>query len=573
MKKLILFLSVVTLLNSCKDVSKEIVQNKENKNNSARINTNQETSDGEIVLGAKQTNPYALKNMDIALKELQKIKPEFKQYKINATHKYVRIEAQTEEAFKEIQQNKTLDLYKYPLEYEVKTSGSNYKEKDIESKFQIFWAAVPIDYTFAKDLNVKEIEQLFLPKGNGNTEKDNKPNNIVENHLNAIEEKALQLFDPKYAGGKNKKVTANYVSGTIKVWDDYKQLFMPVKSVQMKGKRWFTTVPTYTDVNGYYYFFYDFSGPADVTIVYENAYFKYQIEKNNWLGNPTWYNAETTKNNVTGSWSPNIEGHQYISYNYYSPDAWRLANSFRASYDYYTKHATAYAIDAPPLSSSFKPCIGIRSNTSSVIPFSHTWATPGLQGGNDIILVISPSSYYTSNFNYTALDIYATTIHEMSHLKHFFYGMTRLNYLSSKTIATLAESYALAVEYRITMDEYNIKNTSTWHYYIKANREYDYKDNQAKGISYFNGWNGTFPLNMASAYTPYFIDMMDDNNQYFTAGSDIAENLQNISLENIEDAVKAYPQNQISANQYLKNIYAGNASSIQILYSIYFAGK
>lgn len=558
---------------SCKDATNEIIQKKSDVNKTNRLGANQENPDGEIVLGSKLTNPYSLKNMEKALKELQISNPEFAEYKINATHKYVRIETETEEEFKEIQEDKAMDLYRYPLDYEVKKSGSMYKEKDIQNKFQVFWAAVPVNFTFSKSLKIKDIELLFLPDGNGNLLNDNKPTYISKNHLKAIEEKSLQLFDPKYIGGKSKRVNANYVSGTIRVWDDYKQLFMPVKALQMKGKRWFTTVTSYTDTNGYYYFYYNFNGPADVTIIYENAYFKYQIEKNNWLGNPTWYTAETTKNNVTGDWSPNIEGHQYISYNYYSQDAWRLANSFRAAYDYYTKHATAFALDAPPQSSSFKPCIGIRSNTNNVITYSHTWATPGLQGGNDLILVISPNYYYTSDFNYNALDIYSTTIHEMTHLKHFFYGMSRPNYLSSKTIATLAESYALAVEYKITMAEYDIKNNSTWHFYIKANREFDYKDNQKQNANYFYGWDGIIPVKFSSAYTPYFIDMIDNSNQSIYAGSNINENLTNISIENIEDAVKLYPQNHTQANQYLKNLYPSNSTDIQNLFTIYFAGK
>ncbi len=546
-----------------------------------RIRANN-TNDGPIELGKKLTNPYSAQNMNAALKELQKTKPEYKTKKIETTHNYVRIESLTEEALFNLQDKEDIDLFIYPLDYEVVKSGNSYKEKNKNTKFQVYWAAVPVDYKIGKDYTNDILEKLYVPQGT-RPQENSVYRNTNDPFLVDIEDKSLTMFDPKYIkpSGKARPMANVNPSGTMRVYDDFKNVLLPVEGLTIRGKRWFTVVYTPTNSLGSYQFSYTFNGPVDLSFNFESAKYELRIQDG-----PNSYAPATVLNNNVGNagWSLDFYGVSLGSTNLppnysFNPDVWRLAHTWRAAYTYYYKNNT-WSLDAPPqpnspvlgllnnlFTSTTKLKIGVRTDPG-INDYSHTWMTPGLQGGVHIVLLSVPAQQYQSTYNYTGLDIFGTTIHELTHAQHFGFGLSPNSYLGSKAKAMLAETYALAVEYRITMDEYNIKNSTTAHANVLTiPREYDYKKIQERQISTFTTWVDRGP----NAYTGACIDLMDTHNQGSGVTSRLNENLSGVSISSIQAQVKANPENWKAVKLGLISNYPFVTNEINSIFNSYAA--
>lgn len=581
MKKNLFFLSLAFTFASCLvDSPAPITQPvATNANISSKARAGVESDlDGSFELGARLVNPYALKNMKEALKVLQKENPAYKDKKIEATHSYVRIEATTLDAFTKVMALTDVELFRYPLDYQVTKSGSTYKEKDYTGKYQVFWAAVPVGYKFAKELKVSVIEELFLPFG---TKIDNNAVNKTANDpfMASIDDKALTLYDPKY-NGKNPKgrvAAGNRPYGVIKVYDDFADQFIPIEGVTIRGKRWFTSLTTKSSSIGFYQFDYEYNGPVDLTIIWEDPNFKITTD----FSSPGLYKlAETTQNNITGAWSPNIVGvSSPLSPNYFSPEAYKYGNTWRAANIYYNKN-TAWGIRKPPLAGSLaivsfdpfntllttKLVIGVRSSGTGGISYSHTWISPVVQGGAHIVLDFRTSSTYSPASNYTSLDMFSATIHELTHAQHFDLGLTRAGYLTNREASMMAETWAVAVEYKLTMETFNIKNTTKQHPFIQySDREFDYKPLQSKTANYFNQWRSIGE----SAYTAALLDLIDNHNQFNYNSLSLNENVSNVPLSLMQSLIVINPTNWKALRDNIRFNYPQQTSEIKNIFDTY----
>jgi hypothetical protein len=568
---ILLMLSLVVL--SCKQDVLDSLTDNQGSNTIPSQSTTQNHTDGAFELGEKLNNPYSIKNMEVALKELQNQNPDYANHSIEANYNYVRIEAQTEEALIALGVKEDIDLYNYPLDYEVLKSGTFYKEKDKNTKFQVYWAAVPIDYTFDKGLNVTVLEKLFLPTGNGKTNTKNSAARINGDtkFLEALEEKTLSLFDKKVIKSANAKIAANVRPyGNITVWDDYLSAFIPIEGVTVKGKRWFTVKETVTDNNGYYDLGYTYNGPVDLRIDWETPNFV--MKDGNIIG------ASTTEYNVTSiPWSPKIVGigsQSYIYGSLYSTYAFRFAHIFRAAYTYYYKN-NIWGIAKPPMpgdnilstlnfyfNANTRLHIGLQNRESDI--GSHTWIEKGGVGLAHIVMECTPLSSYTGE--YTALNLFSTTIHELSHASHWKIGMNTVAYLGDKAQGGLAESWAMGVEYRITMDVYGglLRTYQPW--ISSPMPEYDRRSLQSKLQSYYV--NSTTDSDRQRNYTPLFIDLMDDKNQYFVYNSNcVYEPVSGYSLSFLESKLRLCPRDWDGLRNEIYNSTAN--SDISFLFNTY----
>jgi len=82
---------------------------------------------GIITLGEKLENPYSVKNMRSAYKNLQgnaQQKIAANQADITVTHYYVRFLPETKEEYAQLTSDTTLVLFDYPLDYEIVEGGT-----------------------------------------------------------------------------------------------------------------------------------------------------------------------------------------------------------------------------------------------------------------------------------------------------------------------------------------------------------------------------------------------------------------------------------------------------------------
>ncbi len=108
------------------------------------------------ILGEKRNNPYTVENMNKAYKNLYG-----KDGDLKATHRYIKFKASTPEHFQKLAKSK-LNLYDYPLDYEVIEMGDYYKNDNApESEVYNLYTAAAMDSEIP-DVPYEAIENLYL---------------------------------------------------------------------------------------------------------------------------------------------------------------------------------------------------------------------------------------------------------------------------------------------------------------------------------------------------------------------------------------------------------------------------
>jgi hypothetical protein len=210
------FVFLISILWGCKESIVETstvtpVQSAENRSN---FRTSAENPDGEMILGKKLLNPYTVENMNLAYNNLKKINKNIPPILIKANYIYVRFLPKTNEEYDLIELDNKIDLYSYPLDYEVSKNGNKYKDPATNgNKFTWFYAAVPINYPLPKKIRTEILSKLFLPNGNGNS---NSPEKLQKNTptqqlivLDDLEDEALRITG-NLQSNKSGRVSSSY---------------------------------------------------------------------------------------------------------------------------------------------------------------------------------------------------------------------------------------------------------------------------------------------------------------------------------------------------------------------------
>lgn len=467
-------------------------------------------SDGDIELGEKLNNPYSVENMKEALSVLKKNDDRFKDVKVEHNYDYVKLVSESGEALSKLEELKGIDLYAYPLDYEVEKSGNSYKDKSVAAEFPIYWAAIPVGFDLPKGIKVEKLEKLFLPFGS---------KVIDEQTLKTAKGELLQVLEETsenlLSDNRKAKVSSFVPSGYIKVHDDVVQsllpspywsfTYLPIKGVKIKVKRWFTTRETVTDINGNFQFSHSFNGPVDYTVVWERPDFNIRVG--------SYGQANSNVNNVYGPLNANFN-------EFNTPNSYEWAHVYRGAYTYY--YDNSWGINIPPLSGSLNwpfnnatLAIGVRNNGQS-----HFFGSNLVAGSSQIIIAIDGKN---------SREIFGNTIHEIAHTSHWELGFTDFDWLAGGNKKKLAESWATGVEWKITNDVYQglvapFANYTIWN----GPNEYQ---------------NYTLAQIPSNPYTPLFIDLIDNENQLITRGP----NLPN-------DTASGFNLQQLESRFYLPNM-------------------
>ena len=173
--------------------------------------------------------------------------------------------------------------------------------------------------------------------------------------------------------------------------------------------------------------------------------------------------------------------------------SWVYAHIHRAAYTYYYQHSR-WGIKSPPLDGKLlkqRVHIGAmdKAGRAHFYDFNKFFTTPQ----------IKVYRYDKDNIEQRAIDLFATTIHELAHASHwemgYSYGQYAVDYIFRKAI--IPESWASCVEYVVTNDIYPPQTS----------------DYGWDALKYADYQKLTIKASKKDGYTGVFIDCIDTYNQ------------------------------------------------------------
>lgn len=473
MKKIILKQVLLILISIC--FITQSCNEDENKNivNDLIIS---DQSEGIIQLGEKLENPYSVENMKIALDNIKSNTKKNSNVSIQPTHLYVRFLPKSELELDSLEEDTTLYLFDYPLDYKIKNKGTYYHDPSIpEGNITWQYTVVPINYIFP-NIEYEIISNLFLSFDNQQGLKSGSINEITWPEL---EKEALLItnnLNKSYFSSKLK--SSWYPSGTIRVWDDIANRYIPVVGAKVRAVNWFKVKESYTNSNGFFQT-ESFNNAVDYTIKWERT--DYDIREGAW--GQAYYQGP---NESTSAWNLDIGSATSTT------KSMRYATIHRAAYRYH--YGNINGMKRPKVWVSLKYCYYDKAGTGV------NWGNWDPTGLFPDILIYGKNS--SGNYHSTDV-IYSTSIHETGHASHIEL-MNAGEIQFGQVSWILIESWANAVEWYISKIEYtelgitNYDNPNTWPY------------------SRFGDNMQWWKSSNDHIYTPLFIDLVDNFNQSYS---------------------------------------------------------
>lgn len=296
MKRYLTILSCVIWLISCDSLN--LSSDCDVHTNIESIKADQIITDGRIVLGEKLANPYSLKNMQRALDTLLQTKGLDPIY-LEPTDAYVRFRP-TDTLEYRLLMEANLELFDYPLNYDLLTDGDYYHDPSIPED-EITWQYTVIstdmidtDIEYEKiDFEIideDDLPEFYLITGNPvqvsgriidacyfpENDPIVKSGNRLPVSPEELENMAFELVDlpDKYKVAPDTKASDYTPSGYVKI--SYNTMgtdcMTGVKGVKVRVQRLLKWASTYTSSIGYFMIPKKFGTTVNLSIVYENDY-------------------------------------------------------------------------------------------------------------------------------------------------------------------------------------------------------------------------------------------------------------------------------------------------------------
>ncbi len=384
-------------------------------------------------LGEQLENPYSVENMK---KALQALRPEnqlksvaIEDFEIETTHLYVRFLPDNEEQFDVLKKDTLLDLFDYPLDYEIISSGCYYHDPLLpDSAITWQYTVVTPDYVFP-EIEYEILAELFIMEDDDDDGViDLKSTTASVSDWEALEDKALELTDNLEDEDSGEII----LKGRRSKWRPSGRIRANGQNIvgcMVRARRWFTVHKGYTNSNGEFSCNGRFRRPANYSIKWERHY--WSIRSGTW--GQAYYNGPKQK----ASWNLNITGGKSLRY----------AFIHQAAYDYF-----------------------YRNPFHTQIPFEKKWYRSDLKIGYHDEYHDDNLGDYAKWRNWltwphiriykgvsrdrTTTEIYATTIHELAHAAHMQLIITSAGSNRSsdfyKADKKLKESWARGVQREFT---------------------------------------------------------------------------------------------------------------------------
>lgn len=368
---------------------------------------------GITILGAKLTNPYSLNIMQAAMDSLSlPIRP----IKLQPTDLYVRFLPADSTEFAYLLDEEHLELFDYPLDYELQEEGSYYHDPSIPYG-EITWqyTTVKPDYVFPSGIQYEILEECYIPyEAAANAKGITATNSNVD--MEELERLAYEMADLGDMWIDDKSMTraaATYPSGRFTVRDTETDNFVPIKGVKIRVHNIVKWATTYTDANG------DYTIPKKY-----RTNIHYAMVFQNFMGFRIWGNwAMLAPANHNMKWHSNSG----ISWNLdTNSGAWDWATTNNAVDEYYNICRNT-GITPPPSDlsvwclknegSSSAPMVPHLSYVNMNIQLLKNFYISFMSLGTLVKLFLP--DIFIGTLNKSSSEIHETVFHELSHASHF----------------------------------------------------------------------------------------------------------------------------------------------------------
>ncbi len=310
-----------------------------------------------------------------------------------------------------------LELFDFPLDIELE-EGEVYVDPTIpEGEITWQYTAVKPNFVFPAGIPYEILEQCYIPE-EGETAGGTYASGI-DVEAEAFErlgyDDVFEPVVPTYGGAKT-------LTGTIRVYDNEIDAYVPVKSVKIRCHRFLKWSTGWTDENGFYTMGSKFRAKRHYAIVFDNregfdlwANYGPLARANHNMG---WYNGEV-KNEDIGSAAG-------------TGRAWVWATVNNAAYDYYKmcgrtgiakpprnlKIWIAGWGNAAPMLRRVHDPVGLNGRSDWINFFVNSIAGIPLNFFLDVLKAVEPDITISNGSN-DSERIYANVFHELSHASHF----------------------------------------------------------------------------------------------------------------------------------------------------------
>lgn len=436
-----------------------------------RANTDLE---GETILGRKLENPYTVEVMrkaatQISNKGFRLLDPD----KIKASHYYMKFMPTDSLQFQLLDNEKNLTLYPYPLDYEIIRTGNAYRDP-AQGKDNYAWqyASVSINQRLNSRIVHQKLAELYIPEEDPIFSKGQH-----EDYLDALLDEAYKItrnYQDTLKSDKGISQKKSYhPGGKIQIFDTRLNKLIGLEGVDMRARRWFTTLHAQTDFWGNYRMADTFKRPCNYSLWFSQSDF---TVKPHLIDLTAWINGPKQKED----WNVDIND----GYNRFIGHVFRAA--YRYSYGFIDGLKRPYSLASPRIW-----YIGVDDDM-------------GNSGNNYIAVpVLRISRYHNGNIEYDSDEVFSTTCHETAHTSHARHMV--LAALSFFTVSFwLQESWAIGVEWWVTKLEYKntrgIPNYGDWSYLAPV---------QDPNYRAYQEWTHSYDWK----YTNVYINIIDDFNE------------------------------------------------------------
>jgi hypothetical protein len=537
LSSLLLFILFISVTSSCEKAS--------------RPNQFQTNIGGDMVLGEQLENPYSISNMQIALENLLQDNKTISDFEVETTDLYVRFLPNTIEEYELLIQD-SLELFDYPLDYEIIEFGEYYQDPEIPSNEQTWlYTVVPVNYTFV-NVEYEILEELFLPDS---YEEGEKSSQNMKEFLMTLEDEALKITG-NLELDKGSKLAPKKPKGYIKVKDTDFNTLVPVKKVKVRVRRWFVIETDYTDLQGFYKIDHGFRRDVNYSIVFENQ-----------TGFKIWGNYAflTPARHSFGSHSP--EGADFNSYQ--TSVSWKWLSVNNGLYEY-REYCDLFAMAKPP--SNMRIWVNELNNpgNSGATPMlRRTFGWFNFNTNNQVLsflvsmnlgleitanIVVNVMSFVEPDMilnintgSSSSQGVFRLACHESAHATHWVnagnsYWVKYINYIihnfgygtgegENAGICLLGEAWANHIGYYLALDKYGedcFHDLQWFENYTPLQVGNEDEDE----FWTWSGWSGWMPIGIMH-------DLIDSNVDFirYGKGGYYYDNVQGYSHENLYNAL------------------------------------
>lgn len=417
------------------------------------------------VIGEKLPNPYSIENMRKAYENIKSRTKTSSPEDLQATHHYIKFIPKSEVDLIEIQNLDALELFLYPLDHEVSDGRIDVDPNYSVNGFQHRWAYVPIGYDLAGlKCEYEVLYDIYSPMD------DIQTRSIGSDFCDELEKEAHRLCGMELEEVPQTKASKVTPGGRITFWDNHTNSYVGCKGLSVQAVRLTHSSYGHCDENGYFTIDDSFKYKFSYQIHFSRTDF---IVRRNDNTSEVVYKYSGYLGDITKTFGPGDE-------------ATFFARITRAGVLYYYENIDN--LRRPPFKSDKNTGrLAIHANLSNDLDYLGLFTYNGrfIFSDRPIIKVYQKDK---SGAQYNHRDVFATTIHELTHAAHWrvdrdaFYA----------TDDNVVESLARGVEWYLTNKEY-ISSTYNPQYYRQTYTGVipDLVDGYGTTTSYWYGyWNG-----------------------------------------------------------------------------------